>query len=183
VLAFDPDEQALLRRVTMHDEAAFAALYAHYVPQVRSYLNQRLDRPELIDDILQDVMLVLWQGAAKVPPSVPLVAWLCGVARHKMFNALARAAAPTVSQAAEEPREADEPEIALLRQDHGRALARELDALPHGERTAIKLLFQGFSYQDIATALDDPVSTVRTRVARACQRLRTRIAALEHRPS
>ena len=174
------EEQELLRRVTTHDEAAFDTLYAHYAPQVCSYLSRRLGhRPELIDDVLQEVMLALWQRAVQVPPTVPLVAWLCGVARHKMFKALACASAPNVSKMVEEPQEVDAPEIALLRQDDRRSVARGLDALPHGERIALTLLLQGASYQEIALATGDPVSTIRTRVSRACQRLRTRIAALE----
>ncbi|MDH3604583.1 MAG: sigma-70 family RNA polymerase sigma factor, partial [Candidatus Tectomicrobia bacterium] len=121
-LVLVPDEQTLLQRVTMHDEEAFDVLYTHYAPQVRGYLSRRLGRPELVDDVLQDVMLVLWQRAAKVPPTVPLVAWLCGVARHKTFKALARASAPTVSKTADTPSDADEPEFALLRQDHRNTL-------------------------------------------------------------
>jgi hypothetical protein len=41
------------------------------------------------------------------------------------------------------------------------------------------LIQHGYSYQDIATVMETPVSTVRTRVWRACQRLRARVAALE----
>lgn len=182
--AMRAEEQGLLRRVTLHDEAAFDALYAHYASQVRRYLSRHLDRLELIDDVLQEVMLVLWQQAAKVPPTVPLGVWLCGVARHKTLKALTYASISSVPQATSENPDADDPEMVLLRQEHGGTLAHVVDALPHGERTAVQLvLSQGCSYQEIAAVTGDPVSTIRTRVSRACHRLRRRIAALERSPS
>jgi RNA polymerase sigma-70 factor (ECF subfamily) len=183
-LVITPEEQLLLQRVTLHDEEAFDALYARYAPRLQSYLSRRLGRHELIDDVFQEVMLVLWQHAAKVPRTVPLVAWLCGVARHKTLKALAYASASPVSQATDENIDADNPEIGLLRQEDGDTLARVLDALPHGERMAIQLvLSQGWSYQEIAAVTGDPVSTIRPRVWRACQRLRTLIVALESHAS
>ena len=182
--AMTAEELGLLQRVTLHDEEAFDVLHVRYAPQVRRYLSRRLDRHELIDDVLQDVMLVLWQHAAKVPQTVPLVAWLCGIARHKMFKALAPTSTSPIAKAASESIDADDPERVLLRQEHEDILARLLDALPLGERTAITLvLVQGCSYQEIAALTGDPVSTIRTRVSRACQRLRMRIAVWEQSPS
>jgi RNA polymerase sigma-70 factor (ECF subfamily) len=178
------EEQLLLQRLTQHDEEAFDALYARCAPRLQSYLSRHLECHDLIDDVLQEVMLVLWQHATKVPQTVPLVAWLCGVARHKMFKALAHASVPTASQTSYENSDTDDPEVVLLRHEHGGTLARVLDALPHGERMAIQLvLSQGCSYQEIAAVTGAPVSTIRTRVWRACQRLRTLITVLESSPS
>lgn len=179
-LAIASEEQHLLQQVTLHDEEAFDALYVRYGPQVRRYLSRRLNRHELIDDVLQDVMLVLWQHAGKVPKTVPLGAWLCGVARHKASKVVARVAAPPRSQASYANREEDEPEAVILRQEHGRTLARALAALPLRERTALELLvYHGYSRGDIAAVTGDPVSTVRTRVSRARHRLQARVAAVD----
>ncbi len=179
--AIVPEEHHLLQRVTLHDEKAFDVLYTRYEPRLRVYLRRRLNRHDLVDDVLQEVMLVLWQRAATVPLTVPLVSWLFGVARYKSLQALDRSPPPTDLSDTDKPSDADEPEDALLRQDHGRTLARELNTLPHGERVAIELLLKRYSYQEIATTTGDPVSTIRTRVARGCQRLRTRIEALDYR--
>ena len=182
--AMTPEEQHLLQRVARQDQEAFDALYTWYAPQVRGYLRQRLVRHDLIDDVLQEVMLVLWQHAAQVPATVPLAAWLYGVARHKAFKTMARASAPTVPPAIDEAIDSDEPESVMLRQEHGRALAQVVDTLPYGERIVVRLvLARGYSYQEIATATGDPVSTIRTRISRARQRLRTRLAALERHAS
>ena len=181
-VAVDAEQQCLLQRVTQRDEAAFDALYAHYAPLVRHYLSRRLDRQDLIDETIQEVMLVLWQQAAKVRQKSRLGAWLCGVARFKLYQAVANASPVSMTQDADAPPDGETPEMAFLRQEDRAVLARELNALPHGERTTMSLLFQGSSYQEIAAATGDPVSTVRTRVSRACRRLKTRITTLESRP-
>ncbi len=59
-------------------------------------------------------------------------------------------------------------------------LTRTLATLPLGERIALELLvYQGCSHQEIAALTGDPVSTIRTRVSRARQRLRARLATLD----
>ena len=148
------------------------------------FFARLLRQPELSDEVLQDVMLVLWQRAATIPPTVPLGAWLCGVARRKASKAVARVAARPLLQATHVNRDEDEPEAVVLRQEYGRLLARALATLPLRERTALELLvYQGYSRVDIAAVTGAPVSTVRTRVARARHRLRARIASAEREHS
>lgn len=75
---------------------------------------------------------------------------------------------------------ADDPAHVMLGQESARRLARALDTLPFYERTALQLLVhQGCSYQDIAAMMDTPISTVRTRVSRACHRLRSHVVAVD----
>lgn len=182
--AMTAEEQRLLQRVIRQDQEAFDILYTRYAPQVRRYLYRRLNRHELIDDALQEVMLVLWQQAAKVPQTVPLGAWLCGVARLKAYKTWRHDPTAPIENPTHEQLDVDDPERVLLHQEHGGALARLVDALPHGERAAIQLMLsQDYSYQEIAAAMGDPVSTIRTRVSRACQRLRRLVTALEIKAS
>jgi RNA polymerase sigma-70 factor (ECF subfamily) len=179
-MASQEDDSNLVRHIIAQDQQAFNLLYGRYAPRVRGYLTCRLRLPDLIDEVLQDVMLVLWQHAERVPPDVPLIAWLCVVARHKAHKALARASAAPVSQALHESIDHDEPEAVFVRQEHVRILTRALATLPLGERIALELLlYQSCSHQEIAALTGDPVSTVRTRVSRARQRLRARLAALD----
>jgi RNA polymerase sigma-70 factor (ECF subfamily) len=173
------DDATLLHRVAAQDRQAFDILYARYVLRLRGYLAHLLKDPALAEDVCHDVMLVMWQQAVRFPVTVPLFAWLCGIARHKARKAWARtsrcAQAPAVTAERSEV-----PEALLLCQESSRILMRALDSLPFHERTAMILLMQyGRSYQDIATALDIPMSTVRTRVSRACRRLRRLVATLE----
>lgn len=68
-----PDtERALLARVALQDQRAFAMLFTHYAPPVRRYLRRCLSHADLVDDVLQEVMLVLWQRPSACPPTVSL---------------------------------------------------------------------------------------------------------------
>jgi RNA polymerase sigma-70 factor (ECF subfamily) len=128
-------------------------------------------------------MLVLWQRPTACPALVSLPAWLCGIARHKARKALAHAATSVPSPQLVEI-DVDEPERLVLYQEEQRLLDRALDALPFYERTVLVLrLQQGCSYEAIAARMDTPISTVRTRISRAQQRLRRLMCDLEQRPA
>lgn len=174
-----PDtERALLDRVALQDQHAFAMLYARYAAPVRRYLRRCLSHADLVDDVLQEVMLVLWQRPSACPPTVSLTAWLCGIARHKAWKAVKRTATSPVLPRPPLDNDVDDPARVVLGQEATHRLTCALDTLPFYERTALQLLMhQGCSYQDIAAQMDTPISTVRTRVSRACHRLRTHVVA------
>ena len=177
------DERALLCRVAVQDQQAFATLYGRYAAPVRRYLRRCLGQADLVDDVLQEVMLVLWQRPSACPPTVPLIAWLCGIARHKARKGLARVAASVLSPQARDL-DADDPERLVLCQEESCVLERALDALPFYERTALVLRVQhGWSYEEIAARMDTPLSTVRTRIARARQHLQRHMAGVPRQPS
>lgn len=64
----------LLSQVADGDARAFEALYTRYTSRIRAYLRKRLNDPDVIDEVLNDVMLVIWQDAAACPADVPLLA-------------------------------------------------------------------------------------------------------------
>jgi RNA polymerase sigma-70 factor (ECF subfamily) len=178
------DDALLVQRIAAQDRQAFDTFYAQYAPRLRGYLARLLSDQTLVDEVSNDVMLVVWQQAARFPATVSLWAWLCGIARHKARTAWARSASHAMAPAGYPECYPETPENILLRQEYARRFTRALDALPFYERTALALLVQhGCAYPDIAALMDTPVSTVRTRVSRACQRLRAHVAALDHPPS
>ena len=113
-----PDtERALLDRVALQDQHAFAMLYARYAAPVRRYLLRCLSQADLVDDVLQEVMLVLWQRPSACPPAVSLTAWLCGIARHKARKAMTRAATPPALPRPPLDSDVDDPAHVVLDQD------------------------------------------------------------------
>ena len=176
-------DAALLQRVAAQEHQAFDTIYARYGPRLRHYLRRLLDDPAHAEDMCQDVMLVVWQQAGRFPATVPLWAWLCGIARHKARTARTRMASRALAPAGPADRQAAPPEVLLLRQEAGQVLEQALDTLPFYERTVLRLLVQqGCSYQEIAAVMDTPISTVRTRLWRACHRLRTHVMAKDAAP-
>jgi RNA polymerase sigma-70 factor (ECF subfamily) len=172
-LAWQTDDVLLLHRIAAQDPQAFDIFYARYAPRLRGYLAHLLSDQTLVDEVCDDVMLVIWQHASRIPATVALWAWLCGIARHKARKAGTRASSRAIAPVLPQEATPESPESILLHQEYWHRLTRALDALPFSERTVLVLLVQhGCAYKDIATVLDMPVSTVRTRVSRACQRLR-----------
>ena len=152
------DDVALLQRVAAQDRQAFDTLYARYMPRLQRYLAHRLNDAALAEDVCQDVMLVVWQQAGRVPATVPLWAWLCGVARHKAHKAWARTSSRALAPAEPAASQADAPDVLLLRQEAGHVFEQALGTLPFYERTALQLLVQqGDSYPDIAALMDTPL--------------------------
>ena len=171
------DDVALMRRVVAHDQEAFNTLYARYSQRLRGYLMRFLGQPPLVDEVLNDVMLVMWQRAAHFDLTAPLVPWLIGIARQKARKALSRISSPTMTPTMHNVIDIATPEEKILCQEHGGLLARALRTLPPSQRTVLELLvYQGCSYQEIANRTGTPVNTVKTRVFRARCNLATRIA-------
>jgi RNA polymerase sigma-70 factor (ECF subfamily) len=176
-------DRELLDQVALQDPHAFAMLYARYAPRIRRYLLRYSGQADIADDVLQEVMLVLWQRPSSCPPTVPLIAWLCGIARHKACKARTRMTCRSLVPAVPVDNQADTPEDLLLQQEAGYVFNQALDTLPFYEQTALRLLVQqGYAYQDIAAVMGTPISTVRTRLWRAQHRIRNHVMTVATSP-
>jgi len=162
------EELLLIRRVAAGDRLAFERLYRRYAPPLARYLMKRLHQHALVEEVLDDVMLVVWQNAARFAPTARLSTWVFGIAHYQARKAWGRSAhkplpLPPQQHAQESVRE--HPEQILIDQEHGRLLVQALEALALAQRAVIELTFsQGHSYQDIAGIMGCSVNTVKTRM-------------------
>lgn len=177
------DAAKLMRAIAKKDRQAFETLYYTYSPRLGRYLLRMLKRHEVVDEVLNDVMLVVWQSADRYDPSRSrLSTWLFGIAHNKALKALSNAARHKV-EVSIDPIESDEfaeasdpsdpavradahnPEQTLMGRQLGRALQWAIDSLSADHRAVIELAFaEDYSYQEIATTLACPVNTVKTRM-------------------
>ncbi len=175
-------EAALLRRIAAKDRRAFEALYHAYYRRLFAYLFKTVRRPELVEEVLDDVMLAVWTGAAGFNGSSRPSTWIFGIAYHKALKALARQdrhKAETEESDGEEPMTEEGPEGLLARREMADVLGRALRSLPLEQRTVVELTyFQGFAYQEIAEIMGCPVNTVKTRMFHARRRLRELLPGL-----
>jgi RNA polymerase sigma factor (sigma-70 family) len=171
-------EITLLRRIGARDRKAFEALYHQYYRRLFSYLLKMMRRAELVEEVLNDVMLAIWKGAAGFDGRSRPSTWIFGIAYHKALKALARRA-PLAQAPADpdwepaEPVDYDEPESLLARRELATVLGRALRALSIEQRTVVELTYYyGLPYQEIADIVGCPVNTVKTRMFHARRRLK-----------
>src|SRR5262249_23736035 len=134
-----------------------------------------------VEEVLNDVMVVIWKKAASFDGRSRPSTWIFGIAYHKAMKALARRQPveqrPGSSDGREreplEPVERDEPESLLARRELASTLGRALRAISAEQRAVVELTYYyGLSYQEIAEVVGCPVNTVKTRMFHARRRLR-----------
>ena len=84
----DEQQILLLRRVQRGDRAAFATLYRQYRPRLYGYLCRLLADRFTVDEVLDDVMLVVWKDARKFKQKSRLSTWIFGIAYRKALTAI-----------------------------------------------------------------------------------------------
>ena len=169
--------QDLVQAVAAGDSRAFEQLYVRYAPRLAAFLRRRLGSPALVDEVLQDVMLVVWQQAARFQPTGRVFPWLCGIARYKAYKAQHPLPSPPPLAAPELGSYQANPERVVLQGERARLVAHAVASLPPLQRTVVELTYaQACSSREIAQRLAEAESTVRSRLRLARQHLAHRLA-------
>ena len=169
-----PDDRELVARVATGDLEAFERLYRSYQPRLTRFLTTLLRRPQLIEEVLDDTMMVVWQTADRFRGSSKPSTWIFAIAYRKAYKAKMRWPDP-VEEPQVDTRVSEDP---LPDEDlhHGRlhdALIKAMDQLSADHRAVVDLTyFHGLGYREIAEIVDCPVDTVKTRMFHARRRLR-----------
>ena len=170
----DDNDLVLIQRVTRQDRQAFEVLYHRYYPLLFGYVAKFIIYRDVVEEVINDVMFVVWNNASRFNHTSRLSTWIFGIAYNKSLKALQR----TTKQTPDLPREtptryaAEEPESALDHQELCSALAKAIGALSPEQRAVVELTFyRGFSYREVAEIVGCPVNTVKTRMFHARRRL------------
>ncbi|UOY02179.1 RNA polymerase sigma factor [Blastococcus sp. PRF04-17] len=158
------------------DDAArrgrFEDVVAAVYEPVQRYLLRRAD-PATADDVLGDVLLVLWRRLDDVPADAVLP-WTYGVARGCLANSRRSAVRQerVVQRLAQVSRAEEEP-------DPEGDLAEALQALPEADRELLRLwAWEQLAPREIALALETSPNAVSIRLHRAKQKLKAALLAV-----
>ncbi|MGV9456848.1 RNA polymerase sigma factor [Streptomyces sp. NPDC003635] len=178
-----PNEDALARGLLAADETAFAAIYQRWGGLVHTMAARSLGDSHEADDVTQQVFIGAWRGRAGFRPERgPLGAWIVGITRRKIIDALAaRTRRLHLIDAAQQtdamPPDAAPPDHILDRI----VLLHELARLPQQQRLVLGLAFyEDLTQAQIAERTGLPLGTVKSHVRRGLHRLRT---VLEQAPA
>jgi RNA polymerase sigma factor (sigma-70 family) len=181
------DGQLLERFMAGRDEAgelAFETLVTRHGPLVMRVCRNVLDDPHDIHDAFQAVFLVLARRANAIRHRQSVGSWLYGVA----VRVSARARVTAIRRHIRDRRTmgAAEAIVAVVpnqddtspieRNEHAEVVHQELSRLPERYRAPVVLCYlEGLTHDEAAARLSWPVGTVRSRLARARDRLRNRL--------
>ncbi len=171
----ETDWAALMIRVRDHqDKAAFAALFRHFAPRVKSFLMRSGTPAALAEECAQDVMATLWQKAHLFDESrASTGTWVFTIARNRRIDVARKARRPEPEDLDWGPApEADQAEVMEAQQDTDR-LGRAMADLPEKQRALIERAYFGdLSHSEIAAETGLPLGTIKSRIRLALDRLR-----------
>jgi len=168
-----PDDWELLAHIASGDLRAFERLYRIYQPRLTRFLTTLLKRPQLIEEVLDDTMMVVWQSAGSFRGSSKPSTWIFAIAYRKAQKAKVRWPDPVEdpdfsTSVSLDPRPDEKFQQERLRA----ALMQAMNQLSPDHRAVVDLTyFHGMGYREIAEIVDCPVDTVKTRMFHARRRL------------
>lgn len=170
------DAELLARFVGTRDPAAFAALVHRHGRLVWGACRRRASDTHAAEDAFQTTFLALARNAAAVRRPEAVAAWLHRVA-VRCTAALRTPREPMSALPPEVPTRDAGPAAAAEGRDLERVIDAEIDALPEPFRLAFVLCeVEERTAAEAAAALGCAVGTVESRLTRARERLRARLA-------
>jgi RNA polymerase sigma factor (sigma-70 family) len=170
------EDTALIARVVAGDLRAFETLYRSYFPRLTRFLDRMTRRPELVEEVLNDTMLVVARNAHKYNHASKVSTWIFAIAYRKALKALRDVNDPVDMNGSLDDLlgpDQHEPKDEMLQLQLRRVLGEAVEALSANHRAVIELTyFQGEGYREIAEIMGCPVETVKTRMFHARRRLK-----------
>lgn len=176
-------EAALVQRLYQRDEAAMLLFYDQYSAMLYGVILRIVKHAQMAEDVLQESMLKIWSSFPGYSPTRGrLATWALNICRNRAIDELraqrARGSERTTSLSRALPL-AHQPLAAAFRPEHVgvRELIRDLS--PAAQLLLDMLYFQGYTQQEAAEALGEPLGTVKTRARAAISTLARRLRSAE----
>ena len=173
------DEKALIGQILAGDQDAFARLVQAYQKPVYNLCLRMVSNPTDAEDLAQEAFVKAWKGLRFYKHEAAFSTWLYRLTSNVCIDFLRRQK-KTVSLTVEEdapelevPDAAPLPEEQVLNKEKQQAVAAAMAQLEEEYRLALTLrVVDDLTYEQIAEVLDIKVGTVKSRIARARERMR-----------
>ena len=172
-------ERELLRRIAARDREAMRELHLLYYRRLARFLRRMTRRHDLVDEIINDTLFVVWEKAGDFRGDSRVSTWIMGIAYRRGLNLLrseCRAKAHMVVPVTE-----DQPlrDVVAEQSDRAEVVERALESLSPDHRAVLELTYYlGHSCGEIAAIMDCPINTVKTRMFHARNKLRALVPIL-----
>jgi RNA polymerase sigma-70 factor, ECF subfamily len=178
-------DAALAQRLLRRDVSAFEQLYTRHSRIVYSLVLRILRQGSTAEEVVQDVFLQVWRNSNRYDSGRgPFIPWLLTLARNRALDHLrlkSERQRRREEQTEELPQMADDPqyEKALDEKRRAERVRSLIASLPSAQKKAIELAyFEGLSHSEIATALKEPLGTVKSWIRNGLLRLKEELKAM-----
>ncbi|NEX17649.1 MAG: RNA polymerase sigma factor RpoE [Halochromatium sp.] len=183
-------DQALVERAQAGDRRAFDLLVLKYQQRIAALIGRYLRDSAEVLDVTQEAFLKAYRALPGFRGESAFYTWIYRIAINTVKNYMvAQSRRPpgddVDAELAEQMdmgaalRDSATPEREVLTDEIAHTVQAALDALPDDLRTAIMFReIDGMSYEEIATAMECPIGTVRSRIFRAREAIDKRLRPL-----
>lgn len=191
----DLEDSELMLRYSQGDERAFTLLFERHKRPLYTFILRSCGRPDVADELLQDVFLRVINSATTYKPTAKFTTWIYRIARNACIDAARkRSRADLYSlQSSIADDESSETFQDRLVDDQARAgdvnadrrafrdrLQQALESLPEEQREVFLLReISGLKFREVAQVVDAPVPTIKSRMRYALIALRRELADFE----
>ena len=168
----------LLKSCGRGDQTAFAALYDATSSRVVGLAIRVVRDPAQAEEVAQEAFLEIWRTSGRFDPAKgsPL-GWLLTIVHRKAVDRVRSAEASTRRDTSyhqqNQPIDHDSTAEAAQASMEARRVRNALESLTRVQREALELAyFGGYTHTEVATMLDLPVGTAKTRIRDGLIRLR-----------
>ncbi|WP_345795770.1 RNA polymerase sigma factor RpoE [Castellaniella sp. MT123] len=179
---------ALVERVRRGDRHAFDLLVIKYQRKIMRLLSRMIHDPAEIEDVAQEAFIKAYRALPQFRGDSAFYTWLYRIAVNTARNwqsASFRRPATVSPLEGEDGETFDQidglsdhstPESMMASRQIAETVNEAIEALPDDLRTAIVLReIEGMSYEDIASTMQCPIGTVRSRIFRAREAIASRL--------
>lgn len=165
---------------------AVGILYDRFGRLVFSIAVHMVGDEETAEEITQDVFIKVCDGAKTYNPNLSKVSsWIISIARHRTIDELRKRSSRLEKDTVDWPEDIDRedgngyplidgPEDEVESRITQKQILKVLSSLPEDQRVTLRLAyFSGYSQQEIAEILHEPLGTVKSRIRLAMEKLRS----------
>ncbi|MEK8024825.1 MAG: hypothetical protein RLY78_941 [Pseudomonadota bacterium] len=188
-------DRALVERARTGDQRAFEALVVKYQRRIERLIARMVRDVDLVQDIAQESFIRAYRALPQFRGDSAFYTWLYRIAVNTAKKALLDlkrdpiVTESTLVGASDDDDETsrherdltdgETPEAVLASKEIARTVNAAIEALSEDLRQAITLReIEGLSYEEIATLMNCPIGTVRSRIFRARESIAQRLRPL-----
>jgi len=174
------DDFSIIKKFIDGDQSAFKILVRRHKEKVRNIVYLTMSSSDLVDDIAQEVFITVYRKLKYFRFESQFTTWLYRITVNKCKDHLRKKNVRKIFMPLQEGGEVSHSVTSVEENDLSNIVMDAVSKLPVKLRVPLLLKdIEGFSYQEIAESLECEMGTVKSRIFRAREKLKTILEPLE----